>query len=494
MTPALPHPEHDDAAGDLPTRLSRLLDGQLSAQEMEQLEAQLLQDPESLVEYCDCIDSEFMLAWELKRRVEGNVRVLVPTASHRAPPMRIVATWLIPLMLIGGGCLGLWMIGTGAKHSPGACTATLSREYAAVWKSPLAIAAGSELPTGPLALFEGTAQLTFASGAIVAVQGPAEFETLGHNRLLLRKGRITPFVPEAARGFTVVTPTGEVVDLGTEFSMSVAVDGKTDVFVIDGEVDVGQGQLATAAPMRLSQGFASTVAAGAAAPAMTQRPIFVERFDTPTPLFRRVGSEGNGEPLIGGGQLRIPIDGRSGIKDPTVQVLVDFDFSALVGRRSTIAYKVSLPSGVGLTPNRWAGLGIDAGEGPLPWAHKPGAAAGVLVSPKWQVGFYADGVAAEQRSIWPRQPIFPNGSEAVGPYQVVITIDDTPNVREHLGGASFGFMVNGVEFTREYPIQLGSRPRLFFQTWLHRWFTGFGYAVIDDFSVSIDSLPEKEPE
>ena len=44
-------------------------------------------------------------------------------------------------------------------------------------------------------------------------------------------------VPEPAQGFRIKTASGDVVDLGTEFSVNVDQDG-ADVHVIDGEVEL----------------------------------------------------------------------------------------------------------------------------------------------------------------------------------------------------------------------------------------------------------------
>jgi hypothetical protein len=51
-------------------------------------------------------------------------------------------------------------------------------------------------------------------------------------------GRLTARVPRAALGFTVLSPGGKVVDLGTEFGLSVEEGGATTVRVFDGLVAV----------------------------------------------------------------------------------------------------------------------------------------------------------------------------------------------------------------------------------------------------------------
>jgi hypothetical protein len=49
-------------------------------------------------------------------------------------------------------------------------------------------------------------------------------------------GKLAAAVPRAARGYTIITPTAEVVDLGTEFGVSVDRSGASEVHVFDGEV------------------------------------------------------------------------------------------------------------------------------------------------------------------------------------------------------------------------------------------------------------------
>lgn len=115
--------------------------------------------------------------------------------------------------------------------------------------------AGESLPNGPLRLFPGSAQIAFDSGAVVALTVPAEVEILGRNRLFVRSGRIPPFVPPTAKGFTVGSPSGEVVDLGTEFTVNVDARNRTAIYVVDGQLDVAAGNASRSGPLRMTQGF-----------------------------------------------------------------------------------------------------------------------------------------------------------------------------------------------------------------------------------------------
>jgi hypothetical protein len=117
--------------------------------------------------------------------------------------------------------------------------AILTRAVDAEWTSPKAVAArpGDSLHPGPLGLRTGVAQIEFFSGASLVVEGPAEFEIISPWRVVWRGGRGRVRVPPAARGFEVLAPGLQLVDLGTEFGVEVdRVGGAASVQVFSGEV------------------------------------------------------------------------------------------------------------------------------------------------------------------------------------------------------------------------------------------------------------------
>jgi hypothetical protein len=91
-------------------------------------------------------------------------------------------------------------------------------------------------PGQKLQLTEGLIQLTFTNGAKVVVEGPADFVASASTEASLLHGKIAAAVPRFARGYTVLTPTAEVVDLGTEFGVDVDDKGASEVHVFDGDV------------------------------------------------------------------------------------------------------------------------------------------------------------------------------------------------------------------------------------------------------------------
>ncbi len=98
---------------------------------------------------------------------------------------------------------------------------------------------GREMRSGKvLRLERGLAEIEFDRGARVILQGPAGLELVSGATARLLYGTLTARVPHQARGFTVLSPSGKVVDLGTEFGLSVSAGGgATSVRVFKGLVE-----------------------------------------------------------------------------------------------------------------------------------------------------------------------------------------------------------------------------------------------------------------
>ncbi|MEY2599895.1 MAG: hypothetical protein RLZZ142_2154 [Verrucomicrobiota bacterium] len=95
---------------------------------------------------------------------------------------------------------------------------------------------GKRLRGGRYAIGAGTVDLVTSRGARVVIEAPAEFRFESEQRLILSRGRLSAEVPPAAKGFTVVTRSGDAVDLGTRFGVDVPSKGAAEVHVFEGEV------------------------------------------------------------------------------------------------------------------------------------------------------------------------------------------------------------------------------------------------------------------
>ena len=95
------------------------------------------------------------------------------------------------------------------------------------------------LGIGDIRIDSGTARFQLPNVGYIIIDGPAELKMLTPMRICLNSGRIRVRVTEpSGHGFVVVTPHGEVTDLGTEFGIDVSDVRPSDLVVFDGSVDL----------------------------------------------------------------------------------------------------------------------------------------------------------------------------------------------------------------------------------------------------------------
>lgn len=145
------------------------------------------------------------------------------------------------VMLIG---LGSWLLWSGKlrglKGAPDpALICKISDALDARWAAnTLKPKIGDTLKTGELRLETGVVELTYFSGAQVAVEGPAQFKLSGLNSLELQSGKLSAEISRRARGFSVKTPSADLVDLGTRFGVTVNSSQASEVDVFQGRVEL----------------------------------------------------------------------------------------------------------------------------------------------------------------------------------------------------------------------------------------------------------------
>lgn len=246
------------------TELSRLIDAhlecRLSASEAEELSQLLVRDADARRQF-----------WE-----QSAVHGLLPEATQlewlgtAAPePERNVVRvagrrWAVPLAAAAALVL-LAVVWRGNQSGVSASNgvAVLARVAGAQWaNAPDERAAGAVLSPGTLRLKSGAVMVEFYSGARVVLEGPAELELVSAKAAFLRSGKLSAHVPPPARGFTVGSPAARVVDLGTEFGLSVTDAATADVHVFTGKVEVTATNAGTKM-QSLNGGDSARLAAGA---------------------------------------------------------------------------------------------------------------------------------------------------------------------------------------------------------------------------------------
>jgi hypothetical protein len=230
---------------------------------------------------------------------------------------------------------------------PRPAVATLTGVVEAKWDAPHdSLHPGQSLPSGELYLKSGLAEIRLKSGVSVILQAPARFQVDSDNAIDLKLGKLTAVVPAVAQGFSVQTATGRVVDLGTEFGVSVSKIGATALEVFRGTVRAEPGTSGAAGAMTLVAGQAAKVSAAVVAleppdaireefvrslksppattPAPATQPVIVVA-KAPAPLFDDpvwhgaasptvIWNESRGEWLMYYTQRRATLDSPDGVK------------------------------------------------------------------------------------------------------------------------------------------------------------------------------------
>lgn len=96
----------------------------------------------------------------------------------------------------------------------------------------------SLVPRRDYILTSGMAEVSFPSGAVAIIEGPAVFRAMSDTTLGLDLGRCSVHAPDGAEGFRVETPFTRVVDRGTRFAVCVDETSETKVQVVEGIADV----------------------------------------------------------------------------------------------------------------------------------------------------------------------------------------------------------------------------------------------------------------
>lgn len=159
------------------------------------------------------------------------------SAGRRAALVTAVAACVLVVVRV------LWpasLTPTGGSHSTPQIPvgfAVVAQASDVVW-SDAALDAGTRLDSQTIVFQSGVLRLVFDDGVEVTLEGPAEYELLEPGSTRLVSGVLAATVPPGAEGFTVETPTAEVVDLGTSFGIDLRESGFSSVSVFDGEVEV----------------------------------------------------------------------------------------------------------------------------------------------------------------------------------------------------------------------------------------------------------------
>lgn len=206
----------------LHARMAELLEDRLGPEGEAELHDLLSSSPEARALYGQYLELHADLA----------LRTTEPAAVERPVPAARRSRWAVPLTVAAMLLVGIWLGWQGGTHR----RAPLGR-IVSVEGSATARYAPGPLHAGELAVAgDGRLRLEMSSGARVTLPGGGRVEVVDPKMVRLIRGQVVVDVPERAIGFRVVTASADVVDLGTEFGVSVDETGSTEVHVFRGVV------------------------------------------------------------------------------------------------------------------------------------------------------------------------------------------------------------------------------------------------------------------
>lgn len=235
--------------------VSYLLDGQATEPQREHLAALLRSDAAARSSYLEMIAIHSALRNEVgavvptkpsqANTIDRNWRRSFVRFIVRPTPLSLTVSAGVMLLLITALAVIAVPEFRARFVSPGEVgtvelVAQLTGELDAVWiEGQTSTKLGSHLAAGRrFQLQGGLAQVTFRSGAVLLLEGPAEFScdsaaagTLHHGKLHART---------AGETFAVRTNMATIVDLGTEFGVEVEATQRVGVHVFEGLVEVQQ--------------------------------------------------------------------------------------------------------------------------------------------------------------------------------------------------------------------------------------------------------------
>jgi ferric-dicitrate binding protein FerR (iron transport regulator) len=233
--------------------ISRVLEGEASLAEVAALRDACVADPELGRRFAREVtlhrltgpllargDSEARFAAEVVARIQG---AAADDAECAVTPLRVekrVRRWIFVKRWGGAFALAaaVALIATLGILMMPRQGAVLTRAESVAWEGGTGPVVGDHLKSGRIIeISAGLVSLDFKDGVSVLLEGPARLEITGGRSARLDFGRLVArVIDERGKGFIIDAPSGRVVDLGTEFGVSVERSGEMEVHVLEGAV------------------------------------------------------------------------------------------------------------------------------------------------------------------------------------------------------------------------------------------------------------------
>lgn len=244
-----------------------VLDGIATDAEHTELARLSKAHPELVTVVFDELTIDALLKWQSGNIIDELPVLEKSVVSISTPPIsksrRTILLWagIAATVLIASGLITFGLVMWKSFRSDGVnfVIADIVNQQGVTWSDDsTALSVNGAVRRGRLSSSMGEYTLQFRDGSTVRVVGPASLDIKSKMLVQLDHGQATAKVPPGSTGFTITSALVNVVDQGTEFGISVE-DGRADVVVFDGKVDVESNSGKSGPPKRLTQGQAIKV-------------------------------------------------------------------------------------------------------------------------------------------------------------------------------------------------------------------------------------------
>jgi hypothetical protein len=276
---ALPRPDPALAA-----LVADAIDGGLSREKLAELESRLADDPQARRYYLDAMLIHARLASTftaanpqpiidlLGAAGDGPACVLPPVGSPLPSSGnasgdtfgRVAAALVVAVLGVTAVGFGLWRVVIASLGIPHAAIAEISQcRYAIDGDSGEPLATGRRVGRQRLTLDSGVVEIGVRNGAVIVVEGPAEFEVASETLLLVAKGTAVVRLPPGVGRFVLETPTARVdahdgeCGVFVDHSLTTDVQAYSGVVAVAGGTKAGSGQFPQPVPAGTAIRFTS---------------------------------------------------------------------------------------------------------------------------------------------------------------------------------------------------------------------------------------------
>lgn len=226
---------------ELPERISRLLDGEMLQVEVDALDAELRASPRARILYLQLASLHSALEYQFQSHAKNQPSRIIPIELYLLRQRRRIVR--IALMVAAAVLLlvaiPMWIKIMKHHELLARFQTTTDAVYSLSHTKDFSESAGQTLyPGSRLKLGYGRLEAKFSSGTRCVLEAPCELHVLADDHVRIKQGVAWFHVPSQAVGFKVDTRRLRITDLGTEFGVLASNDGRDEIHVIKGSVQV----------------------------------------------------------------------------------------------------------------------------------------------------------------------------------------------------------------------------------------------------------------